>query len=65
MPSSRYTVHIDRAAYDKMYEHVFFLAQVHAMLFAKRYRIVFEIHDIAIYIYDIQDCRQDADKSLV
>ena len=40
-------------------------AQLHKKLFAKRYRIVFEVRDGAVYIYDIQDCRQDADKSLV
>ena len=40
-------------------------AELHALLFAKRYRIVFEIRDDAVYIYDIQDCRQDVDKSLV
>jgi len=31
----------------------------------QRYRIVFEILDGTVYIYDIQDCRQDVDKSLV
>ena len=34
-------------------------------LCAKRYRIVFEIIDQAVYVYDIQDCRQDTDKNLV
>ena len=34
-------------------------------VFAKRYRIVFEIIDNEVYVYDVQDCRQDADKSLV
>jgi hypothetical protein len=34
-------------------------------LFGKRYRIVFEIIGNAVYVYDIQDCRQDTDKSLV
>ena len=34
-------------------------------IFAKRYRLVFEIIDNAVYVYDVQDCRQDADKSLV
>lgn len=34
-------------------------------LFAKRYRIVYEIIGDAVYIYDIQDCRQSTDKSLV
>ena len=40
-------------------------ADLRAKLFAKRYRIVFEIIGNSVYIYDIQDCRQDADKSLV
>ena len=31
----------------------------------KRYRIVFEIIGNAVYVYDIQDCRQDTDKNLV
>ena len=104
MPSSNFTVHVDREAYNKMYAHVRFLAQVsvpaaqrledafgaaldsltenprgyrryephseiaaelHAKLFAKRYRIVFEIRGDAVFIYDIQDCRQDVDKNLV
>ena len=34
-------------------------------LFGKRYRIVFEIIGNEVYVYDIQDCRQDMDKSLV
>jgi len=34
-------------------------------LFGKRYRIVFEIVDNAVYAYDIQDCRQDTDKNLI
>ncbi|MCL2048212.1 MAG: type II toxin-antitoxin system RelE/ParE family toxin [Defluviitaleaceae bacterium] len=33
--------------------------------FGKRYRIVFEIIDDNVYIYDIQDCRQDTDKNYV
>ena len=40
-------------------------AELHAKLFAKRYRIVFEIRGDAVFIYDIQDCRQDVDKNLV
>ena len=39
--------------------------ELHYLLFAKRYRIVFEIVDNAVYIYDIQDCRQGVDKNLV
>jgi len=34
-------------------------------LFGKRYRIVFEISKNDVYIYDIQDCRQDKDKNLL
>ena len=34
-------------------------------LFGKRYRIVFEIVDNAVFVYDIQDCLQDTDKNLV
>ena len=34
-------------------------------LFGKRYRIVFEIIGNEVYVYDIQDCRQSTDKSLV
>ena len=36
-----------------------------AMKTGKRYRAVFEIIDNNVYVYDIQDCRQDTDKSLV
>ena len=35
------------------------------LLFSKRYRIVFEIVENNVYIYDVQDCRQDDDKNLV
>ena len=31
----------------------------------KRYRIVFEIVNDNVYVYDIQDCRQDTDKNLL
>ncbi|MCL2828824.1 MAG: type II toxin-antitoxin system RelE/ParE family toxin [Oscillospiraceae bacterium] len=34
-------------------------------LFGKRYRIVFEVVDNAVCIYDIQDCRQDTNKNLI
>ena len=34
-------------------------------LCGKRYRIVFEIIENDVFIYDIQDCRQDSDKNLV
>jgi len=34
-------------------------------LFGKRYRVVFEIVGNAVYVYDIQDCRQNFDKNLI
>ena len=34
-------------------------------IFSKRFRIVFEILGDAVYIFDIQDCRQDYDKNLI
>ena len=40
-------------------------AQLHVKIFAKRYRIVFELRDQSVFVYDIQDCRQDTDKNLV
>jgi len=40
-------------------------ATLRAKLFGKRYRIVFEIADNTVHIYDIQDCRQSTDKNLV
>jgi len=40
-------------------------AKLKYKLFGKRYRIVFEIIDNTVYIYDIQDCRQDKDKNFV
>jgi mRNA-degrading endonuclease RelE of RelBE toxin-antitoxin system len=68
-----------KAAYDKTveflesspdscpiyYSHKLSNPNLHYELFSKRYRIVFEIVDNAVYIYDIQDCRQDTDKNLV
>jgi hypothetical protein len=30
-----------------------------------RYRIVFEVAKSDVYVYDIQDCRQDTDKNLL
>jgi len=38
---------------------------LHYMLCKKRYRFVFEIIDDTVYVYDIQDCRQDTDKNVV
>ena len=100
----RYSVSVDIAANDRMYDHVRFLAQVSIpaaerlytaleeaiadlesnpercpmyaaqshidvelryKLCSKRYRIVFEISGYNVYVYDIQDCRQDSDKNLV
>ena len=51
--------------YPRYESHGKIAAQLHFKLFEKRYRIVFEILDGTVYIYDIQDCRQDVDKSLV
>jgi hypothetical protein len=34
-------------------------------LFGKRYRMVFEIDGASVFVYDIQDCRQDYDKYLI
>ena len=39
--------------------------QLRYKLFGKRYRIVFGITDKSVFIYDIQDCRQDSDKNLL
>ena len=35
------------------------------LLFSERYRIVFEVVGRSIYIYDVQDARQDSDKNLI
>ena len=35
------------------------------LLFSERYRIVFETVDRAVYVYDVQDARQDTDKNLI
>jgi mRNA-degrading endonuclease RelE of RelBE toxin-antitoxin system len=40
-------------------------AELKYKLFGKRYRIVFEILGNTVYVYDIQDCRQDIDKNLI
>jgi len=40
-------------------------AQLRYKLFGKRYRIVFEICGKDVYVYDIQDCRQDSDKNFL
>jgi hypothetical protein len=42
-----------------------FDAELRYKLFGKRYRIVYEIIGGIVYIYDIQDCRQDAGKGFV
>ena len=55
----------DPRGYPRYEPHSNIAVDLHAKLFEKRYRIVFEIRDSAVYIYDIQDCRQDVDKSLV
>lgn len=40
-------------------------AQLRYKLFDSRYRIVFEIIGNAVYVYDIQDCRQNSDKNIL
>ena len=40
-------------------------AELRYKLFSKRYRMVFEIVGNNVYVYDIQDCRQDTDKNLL
>lgn len=40
-------------------------AELRYKLFSKRYSCIFEIVDNAVYVYDIQDCRQDIDKNLL
>ena len=39
-----------------------FKEELRYLLFSDRYRIVFEIVDKAVYVYDVQDARQDAGK---
>jgi plasmid stabilization system protein ParE len=39
--------------------------ELHYLLSAKRYRIVYGIVEGMVFIFDIQDCRQDTDKNLV
>ncbi len=39
--------------------------EIRYKLFGKRYRIVFEIIADTVYIYDIQDCRQNINKNLI
>ena len=40
-------------------------AELRYKLCANRYRIIFEIVENFVYVYDIQDCRQDTDKNLI
>ena len=40
-------------------------AELRHKVCGKRYRIVFEIINTYVYVYDIQDCRQDTDKNLI
>ena len=103
-PVYKYEVSIDPTVYNKMYDHVKFLAKasisaaerlyaeldeaiiylksnpescpryyqqflsdinLRYKLFGKRYRVVFEVIGNKVFVYDIQDCRQSIDKSLV
>ena len=40
-------------------------AELRYKLFWKRYRVVYEVIGNTVYVYDIQDCRQDSDKNLI
>jgi len=40
-------------------------AEFRYKIFGKRYRIVFEIVNSAVFIQDVQDCRQDDDKYIL
>jgi len=35
------------------------------LFYKNRFRMVYEIVEKAIYVYDIQDCRQNTDKNLI
>lgn len=102
--AKEYKVVISPGAYDRMYEHFDFLAQVNEaaadrllqkllkdlrslevsvdagmpyerpytpagryryLLSAKRYRIVFMVEGNKVFVDDIQDCREDDDKSIL
>lgn len=39
--------------------------ELRSKLFGERYRIVFEVRQDSVLIYDIQDCRQDHEKQLL
>ena len=99
-----YKVIISPGAYNRMYDHFMFLAQVNEaaadrllktklddlksleksirnglpyerpytpvgkyryLLSAKNYRIVFMIENSTVFVDDIQDCREDDDKSII
>jgi len=47
------------------YEHKSNKNLKYKLFYKQRYRIVFEIIENNVYIYDIQDCRQDTDKKLL
>jgi plasmid stabilization system protein ParE len=40
-------------------------AELKYTIFGRRYRIVFEIDGTDVFVYDIQDCRQDIAKQLI
>ena len=99
-----YKVIVSPGAYNRMYEHFMFLAQMNEaaadrllktmlndlkslensiqselpyerpytpyskyryLLCAKRYRIVFMVEGSTVFVDDIQDCREDDDKSII
>jgi len=51
--------------YPRYFPQIPIEAELRCCLCAKRYRIVFEVTDGAVYVYDVQDCRQDTDKNIV
>ena len=44
---------------------VFIENELRFLIFSKRYRIVFEVVDNLVFVYDVQDARQDVDKNLI
>ena len=40
-------------------------AELRYKLIGNRYRVVFEIVENSVFVYDVQDCRQNIDKNLI
>ena len=60
-----YSLEYNPERYPRYFQQTEIDAVLRYILCAKRYRIVFEVIGGTVYIYDIQDCRQDTDKNLV